>query len=466
MARRSFDLLKKLEGWGVYFPQDENGNYRTLQYHPIGNFLTAMEEPDLKVIIAAKAQEKGSRVVNRTMGLKILMDGGRVAGAVGINVRTGELVVCQAGAVILASGGTARFGLPNSGYLYGTFDFPGNTGDGYVMGFQAGASLTGMEYVRRVNLIKVVNIPLLAITITRGGRMMDIFDEIVMEWSCHDQTKANQAFAAGRGPLRIRVSHLPEAVIREIESILFGTERPVQERFFKGRGVDFRKKDIELWPTEHQLCGGHGMSGLVVNEKAETSVPGLYASGDVSCVAKGHLTGAFVFGEIAAEQAVRFVSSQPPPGLDDRQVGELQKTVERRMAGGDKRIDVRDLEYKVRRLINDYVVSPKNAYKLNRWLEWAERFEREIEEEVAVANGHDLSKIFEVEHIVKCATFSVKAALERKESRWGNAHLRTDFPERNDRTWLCHVDVRRGPDGEAGTATRPLLRVLPSGGAQ
>ena len=466
MARRSFDLLKKLEGWGVYFPQDENGNYRTLQYHPIGNFLTAMEEPDLKMIIAAKAQEKGSFVVNRTMGLQILMDGGRVAGAVGINVRTGEIVICRAGAVILASGGTARFGLPNSGYLYGTFDFPGNTGDGYVMGFQAGASLTGMEYVRRVNLIKDVNIPLLAITITRGGRMMDIFDEIVMEWSCHDQTKANQAFAAGRGPLRIRVSHLPEAVIQEIESILFGTERPVQERFFKGRDVDFRKKDIELWPTEHQLCGGHGMSGLVVDEKAGTSVPGLYAAGDVSCVAKGHLTGAFVFGEIAAEQAVRFVSSQSPPGLDVGQVKEVQKTAERRMARGDKRIDVRDLEYKVRRLINDYLVSPKNAYKLNRWLEWAERFEREVEEEVAVANGHELSKVFEVEHIVKCATFSAKAALERKESRWGSAHLRTDYPERDDRAWLRHVDVRRGPEGEPVTATRPLVRTLPSGGAQ
>jgi len=153
MARRSFDLLKKLEGWGVYFPQDEKGNYRTLQYHPLGKFLTAMEEPDLKVIIATKALERGALVVNRTMGLKLLMDEGRIAGAVGLNVRTGELVVCRAGAVILASGGTARFGLSNSGYLYGTFDYPGNTGDGLVMGFEVGARLTGMEYVRRVNLI-------------------------------------------------------------------------------------------------------------------------------------------------------------------------------------------------------------------------------------------------------------------------------------------------------------------------
>jgi len=102
MARRSFGLLKKLEGWGVYFPQDEKGNYRTLQYHPIGKFLTAMEEPDLKVIISTKALERGAVAVNRTMGLRLLMEDGRVAGAVGMNVRTGELVVCRAGAVILS----------------------------------------------------------------------------------------------------------------------------------------------------------------------------------------------------------------------------------------------------------------------------------------------------------------------------------------------------------------------------
>jgi succinate dehydrogenase/fumarate reductase flavoprotein subunit len=272
--------------------------------------------------------------------------------------------------------------------------------------------------------------------------------------------------AAGKGPLRIRVSHLPEEVIGEIESILFSTERPVQERFFKGRGIDFRKEDIELWPTENQLCGGHGLSGLVVNEKAETTVPGLYAAGDAACVSKGHLTGAFVFGEIAAEQAVRFLASQPPPGIDPDQIAAVRRTVEKRGARKGNGVDVQDLEFKARRLINDYVISPKNAYKLNRWLEWAERFEREIEEEVAVTNGHELSKVFEAENIIRCATFSARAALERKESRWGNAHQRTDFPERDDRNWLCHVDLRRGKDGEILASCRALVRDLPSGGGR
>jgi len=91
-----------------------------------GEFLTAMEEPDLKVIISQKALEKGAQAINRGMGVDLLMDGGRVAGAIGLNVRKGELVVCQTKAVILTPGGTASFSLPNPGYLYGTFDFPGN----------------------------------------------------------------------------------------------------------------------------------------------------------------------------------------------------------------------------------------------------------------------------------------------------------------------------------------------------
>jgi succinate dehydrogenase/fumarate reductase flavoprotein subunit len=465
MARRSFDLLKKLESWGVYFPVDEEGNYRTLQMHPKGRFLTAMEEPNLKVMISRLALEKGTVVVNRTMGIRLLLDGGRVSGAVGIDVRTGDLVVCASKTVILSSGGQARFGLPNSGHLYGTFDFPGNTGDGFVMGFEAGASLTGMEYHQRVTIVKDLNCPLLSICVVRGGKMLDIFDNLLMQWECWDFAKANHAALAGLGPLRIRLSHLPSEKIQEIESILFSTERPVQERFFKRRKIDFRTHDIELWPTEVQLCGGHGLSGLVVNERAETHIPGLYAAGDVSCVAKGYLTGAFVFGEIAAEQAVTFALSEGAPKIDSTQIENVKKKIEKRMTRSDKKIDVRDIEFKVRRLINDYLVSPKNAYKLNRWLEWADAFQKEIDEEVATENVHDLIKTFEVENIIKCATFSAISSLERKESRWGNAHQRTDFPDLDDQNWLCHVDLQKGEDQEVKASKRSLVRRLAGGGA-
>jgi succinate dehydrogenase/fumarate reductase flavoprotein subunit len=458
MAKRSFDLLKKLESWGVYFPVDKAGQYRTLQYHAKGRFLTAMEEPNLKVMISRLALDKGAVAVNRVMGLEILMDSGRVAGVAGLNVRSGELVVCRAKAVILAAGGTARFTLPNSGYLYGTFDYPGNTGDGYVMAYKAGASLTGMEFSRRTLLIKDANMPLLAITVTRGGRVMDIFDNIIMENECHSLSRMEEAFAQGRGPLRIKLSHLKPEVIEEIEHILFTTERPVQERFFKGRGVDFRKSDIELWPTECQLCGGHGMAGVVVNEKAETTVAGLYAAGDVAAVPKQHLTGAFVFGEVAAERAVEFIAANEPVKLDQDRIKAVEARRNRLADTSGREIDVRDIEYKVRRLIGDYVVSPKNEYKLKRWGEWAERFREELENGVLARDGHELSKLYEVEHIATCASLSAAAALVRKESRWGEAHFRTDYPARDDKHFFCHLVVAKGESPrDIQVTTRPVI---------
>ncbi len=458
MAARSFDLLKKLQKWGVYFPTDKSGNFKTLKYHVKGRFQVAMEEPNLKVMIAQKAQDAGTKVVNRVMSLELLMDGGRVAGAIGLNVRTGEQVVCRARAVLIAAGGLARLSLPNSGYLYGTFDYPGNSGDGYQMAYKAGANLTGMEFTRRTMLIKDANMPLLAITVTRGGRVLDIFDNILMENEVNNLKSMEDAYNRGYGPLRIQLKHLDEETIQEIEHILFSTERPVQERFFLGRGVDFRKRDIELWPTEAQMCGGHGMAGVLVNENAETNVPGLYVAGDVASVPKQHLTGAFVFGEVAAESIVDFIASQSDTKIDDKQVRDAARERDRRFTTVDREIGVVDLEYKVRRFIGDYVISPKNAVKLNRWLEWADRFKAEIYDQVLVRNAHELSKLYEIENIVSCATLSVRASLERKESRWGEAHRRTDFPERDDRNWLRHVIVSRGDELEdIRVSTRPVI---------
>lgn len=457
MAARSYELLQKLQRWGVNFPLDKNGRFRTLKYHVKGEFQTAMEEPDLKVIISKKAQERGARALNRIMGIDVLLDNGRAAGAVGLNVRSGELVVCRAKAVILTAGGQARFTLPNSGYLYGTFDYPGNSGDGYVMGFRAGADLTGMEFSDRSMLIKDANMPLLAITVTRGGRVLDIFNRIIMENECAGLGRMDEAYEKGLGPLRIQLHHLKPEIIDEIESILFSTERPVQKRFFKGRGIDFRKREIELWPTEAQIYGGHGMGGLYVNEKAETGVPGLYAAGDVASVPKQHLSGAFVFGEVAAEEAVEFIKSNPTVKLDERQVQSAEERRNRRFTAVDRDIDVREIEYKVRRLIGDYLLSPKNEYKLNSWLEWSERIRNDIRDQVVVRNGHDLSKLYEVDHIVSCADFSARASLERKESRWGAAHRRTDFPDRDDPGWRCHVIVSRGDTpGGINVGTRPV----------
>jgi succinate dehydrogenase/fumarate reductase flavoprotein subunit len=375
----------------------------------------------------------------------------------GFNLRTGEFVFCKAKATILANGGCARFSLPNSGYLYGTFDYPGNAGDGYALAYRAGAQLTGFEYTSCSPLIKDINCPLLYITLTRGGKVINAFGkEIELEY-LSTQTMLKE-LREGRGPIFIKLSHLPEKRIQEIERILFSTERPIQKRFWENRGINFREGLIELGITEYQLCGGHGLTGVVINEKAETSLKGLFAAGDVACVPLQHLTGAFVFGEIAGENAVSFASKNE----HNKIVEVIVQAEEQRLfsfmsqKNNDNIITPREFEYKVRRIISDYVVPPKNEQKLLQALWWIPRFRDEIEN-LQVKDYHELSRLIEIQFILDCAELSAYASLERKESRWGWFHYRTDYPLKDDKNWLKHVVLERGEKlGEVKISLVPI----------
>ena len=457
MAERSYSILKRLEGWGIRFPKDEQDKYISLQVHAKGKFLLEMDSPDLKLVLAEKIKEAGVHVLNRTMVTSLLLTNGKVHGAMGFNLRTGEFIVVSAKATILANGGCARFSLPNSGYLYGLFDYPGNAGDGYSLAYRAGAQLTGFEYTSCSPLIKDINCPLLYITITRGAKVINAFgEEIELEY-LNTQTMLKE-LREGRGPIFIQLSHLPEERIQEIERILFTTERPIQKRFWENRGINFRDGLIELGITEYQLCGGHGLTGIVVNEKTETTLEGLYAAGDVACVPLQHLTGAFVFGEIAAENAVVYASKTQIKEIDKAIIESEKKKLFSIMNDekSEGKISVKEFEYKVRRTISDYVVPPKNERKLLQALWWIPRFRKEMKD-IRVTDYHELSRFKEIQFILDCAELSAHASLERKESRWGWFHYRTDYPQQDDDNWLKHVVLEYGmKSGEPQTALVPI----------
>ena len=299
--------------------------------------------------------------------------------------------------------------------------------------------MSGFEYTLVYYIVKDINAPLLYITLTRGCHLVNAFDERRDK----DHPSIRTMFLEHldeRGPMRIKLSHLPEDKIREIESILFTTERPSCQRFYEGRGIDFRTGEIELWPTEVFLCGGHGLTGVRVNENAETSVKGLYAAGDTSLVARGHLSGAFVFGEIAAESATEFAA-----GIGQSRSGSATgarpspKSAAADWRRRDGAVTIEEFEYKVRRIINDYIRPPKNEYKLERALWWMNRFRQELGEIVRVSDMHDLFKTYEVENIIECATLSAIASKERKESRWLPWHYRSDYPKPGGDQWLKHI---------------------------
>lgn len=458
IGQRSFSMLQRLEAWGIKFRTNADGSYYVHQIHPNAPFTVPMDAPDLKSILAGKVEELGVRTVDRTMAVALLTDDNGVCGAIGLHVHTGDLLVCLAKAVIITSGGCARFGLPNSGYLFGTVDFPGNAGDGYALGYQAGAHVTGMEYTVNAAIVKDLNTPLLVPAQSMGAIIVNSRGEEVKGTKDRAHTTTdmweNNSFNA---PLFMRTRHLPEEKIKQIESVLFSTERPIQRRFYEGRGINMREQDVELGLTEHYLCGGHGMAGLVVNERAETTLPGLYAAGDSAGVAFQYLTGAFVLGEVAAEAASDLARARQSPALNEHQVTEVEHTIEQAVRPKETAdLSFDEFEYKIRRIVNDYVVSPKNEWKLRNAIQWMHKFRQDLPHMLRATDPHYLARYFEIGCIIDSAELSATAALARTESRWGPRHRRTDYPESDDNNWLKQILMQRGPDGTIKVEYRPV----------
>ncbi|MDV5149909.1 fumarate reductase/succinate dehydrogenase flavoprotein subunit [Streptomyces sp. SBC-4] len=462
-ATRGFAMVQRLESYGVKFEKDEHGEYAVRQVHRSGSYVLPMPEgKDVKKVLYRQLRRREMRerirIENRVMPVRVLThpDDGRAVGIAGFHTRTGEFVTVRAGAVILATGPCGRLGLPASGYLYGTYENPTNAGDGYAMAYHAGAALTGIECFQINPLIKDYNGPACAYVANPfGGYQVNRHGERFVEsdyWSGQMMAELATELASDRGPVYLKLSHLPEETIGAVESILHTTERPTRGTFHEGRGHDYRTHDIEMHISEIGLCGGHSASGVRVDAHARTTVPRLYAAGDLASVPHNYMIGAFVFGDLAGEDAARY---RPYEGeLPADQLAAAHELVYRplRHPEGPPQPQV---EYKLRRFVNDYVAPPKTGAKLSLAVEAFTRMSEEIAG-MGARTAHELMRCAEVSFIRDCAEMAARASLARTESRWGLYHERLDHPERDDQGWLHHLDLRKSPSGAMEFTARPV----------
>ncbi|MGX6744451.1 fumarate reductase/succinate dehydrogenase flavoprotein subunit [Streptomyces xantholiticus] len=462
-ATRGFDMVKRLESYGVKFEKDEHGEYAVRQVHRSGSYVLPMPEgKDVKKVLYRQLRRREMRerirIENRVMPVRVLThpEDGRAVGAAGFDTRTGAFVTVRAGAVILATGACGRLGLPASGYLYGTYENPTNAGDGYAMAYHAGAALTGIECFQVNPLIKDYNGPACAYVANPfGGYQVNRHGERFVEsdyWSGQMMAEFAAELASDRGPVYLKLSHLPEETIASVESILHTTERPTRGTFHEGRGHDYRTHDIEMHISEIGLCGGHSASGVRVDAHARTTVPRLYAAGDLACVPHNYMIGAFVFGDLAGEDAARYRAYAGE--LPQDQLAAAHELVYRPLhnPGGPPQPQV---EYKLRRFVNDYVAPPKTGAKLSLAVEAFTRMSKEIAG-MGARTPHELMRCAEVSFIRDCAEMAARASLARTESRWGLYHERLDHPERDDADWLHHIDLRKSPSGAMEFTARPV----------
>jgi succinate dehydrogenase/fumarate reductase flavoprotein subunit/HEAT repeat protein len=464
-ATRGFAMVQRLERYGVKFEKDEHGEYAVRRVHRSGSYVLPMPEgKDVKKalyrVLRQKSMREKIRIENRLVPVRVLTDDdGRAVGAAALNSRAGEFVVVGAKAVILATGPCGRLGLPASGYLYGTYENPTNAGDGYSMAYHAGAELSGIECFQINPLIKDYNGPACAYVANPfGGYQVNAAGERFVDsdyWSGQMMSEVKREIESARGPIYLKVSHLPDETLSSLENILHTTERPTRGTFHANRGHDYRTHDIEMHISEIGLCSGHSASGVWVDEHARTTVPGLYAAGDLACVPHNYMIGAFVYGELAGQDAAATLADvAAPQSLPADQIAVAHELIYRPLRHPDGPPQPQ-VEYKLRRFVNDYVAPPKTATKLSIAVQTFDRMRDEVAG-IGASTPHELMRAVEVSFIRDCAEMAARSSLTRTESRWGLYHDRSDLPERDDENWRYHLNLRRAADGSMEFLKRPV----------
>lgn len=459
-AVRCFDIIQELDRFGIRFLKDEKGDFDVKKVHHIGSYVLPMPNGDtVKKALYRQLRRAQILISNRYMATRLLSGkDGRVAGAIAVNTRTAEFLVLRAKAVILCLGAAGRLGLPASGYLFGTYENAANSGDGYAMAYHAGAGLANLECFQINPLIKDYNGPSCAyVAGPFGGYTANNEGMRFIEcdyWSGQMMLEFYNELQSGKGPVFLKLDHLANETIGDIEGILHRVERPSRGRFHEGRGTDYRHRMIEMHISEIGFCSGHSASGVFVDECARTTVDGLYAAGDMANVPHNYMLGAFTNGAVAGEHAVDFAAEVDFAAVDPADVAAECRRVLAPTLREDG-IPPNQIEFKTRRFVNDYLQPPKVTRKYQLAADRFAEIREDLDSGMIARDPHELMRALEAASILDCADMAVCASLFRTESRWGLYHYRSDFPERDNDNWFCHTILRKR-DGVMGCETRPV----------
>ncbi|MEO0763052.1 MAG: hypothetical protein AAFZ09_14815, partial [Pseudomonadota bacterium] len=121
----------------------------------------------------------------------------------------------------------------------------------------------------------------------------------------------------------------------------------------------------------------------------------------------------------------------------------------------DDGIPPNQIEYKTRRLVNDYLQPPKVTAKMQLAQRRFAEVREDMEQGMMVRDAHELMRALEAASILDCADMAAAASLYRTESRWGLYHNRVEYPGRDEENWRCHTILTR-EDGEIRHAKRAV----------
>src|SRR4051794_14761051 len=391
-------------------------------------------------------------------------DSGRCVGAVARGIRTGTLEIFTAKNVILATGGAGQCFKPTTNGLI-------CTGDGIAQAYRIGAPLMDMEMVQYHPTTLVENGFLITegargegahLLNADGDRFMEKYAPNKMELASRDvvsraeQTEINEG--RGVGPdgsgIYLDVTVVPRK--RTLEAL-----REIVNIGKDFAGVDITREPILIRPGQHYIMGG-----IKTDSDGQSSIPGLYAAGEVACVSVhgGNRLGAnslldtLIFGRRSGEHAANRAQNMQMPSAPDAQLRDDVKWIDEIIARSHDGRRISEIKDELGIAMNRHVAVFRDADGLDTALETVRRLKEEaktayIDDRGTVFNQDVLGAI-ELGYMLEVAEATVVAAIERKESR--GAQFRIDFPERNDGDWLKHIDISRNGEDVPEVSYSPV----------
>ncbi len=481
-AKEAPDRVYELEAWGAVFDRTKDGkiSQRNFGGHEYPRLAHVGDRTGLEMIrtlqqkVVALQQEDAVshgdpeamiKVFAETTITRLIKDGeGRMAGAFGYIRETGQFVVFEAPAIILATGGIGKtFKVSSNSWEY--------TGDGHALALLAGAKLLNMEFVQfhPTHMVWPISVRGLLVTESvrgdggvlrnsEGKRYMfnyvpDVFraqyaetEEEADRWYSdpdHNRrppellprdevARANNAeVKAGRGSPHGGVfldiaSRLPaEEILRRLPSMY--------HQFKELADVDITKEPMEVGPAQHYVMGGVEVDA----DTGESCVPGLFAAGEVSGGMHGSnrlggnsLSDLLVFGRRAGLGATEYIGRLGPkfPVPDEGEIAaartEALAPLERPTGENPYAVHA-----EVQETMSNLVGIIRTEAEIKKAL--AELDELGIRAAEVSANGGSAYNpgwhlSLDMRNIMLMARCVATAALERQESRGG--HTRDDYP--------------------------------------
>ncbi|MCI5758574.1 MAG: adenylyl-sulfate reductase subunit alpha [Eubacterium sp.] len=325
MSENLNEVTAKMEQLGLVILKDENGEYVSR-----GNRNIKINGENFKPLLADAVRKLPNvSVYNNINIVDLLRDekSGRVTGAFGHGVK--EEVICffSAEATLIATGGASGIYRPNNpGFSrHKMWYSPFNTGAGYAMGIRAGAEMTTFEMRFIALRCKDTIAPTGTLAQGVGAKQINALGEVYENkyglttsqrvWGTVEENKE------GRGPCYLRTKGISRSQTEDLEKAYLNMA-PSQTLKWVARGKGPDEENVEIEGTEPYVVGGHTASGFWIDDGRRTTVPGLYAAGDVAggCPQK-YVTGALAEGKLAALSILRDLKSlraKMKPGEDKR----------------------------------------------------------------------------------------------------------------------------------------------------